>query len=93
MFIFLMLASPLFAGMSDIDLQVREIISEHLQVSWDDIHSMNFTASEETCLFTVAARAQDQYCKVCFQGDWKDNWADSVRCEPYMGSSNILTEE
>ena len=67
--------------MSDIDLEVREIISEHLQVDWDEIHSMNFTNSDEDCLFTVAARAQDQYCKVCFLGDWKDYWADSVRCE------------
>ncbi len=74
--------------MSDIDLQVREIISEHLQVNWDDIHSMTFTSNGDGCLFTIAARAQEQYCKVCFHGDFNDNWADSVHCEKYDSAPN-----
>jgi hypothetical protein len=74
---------PSYSGkMSDLDLMVREAISEHLDISWDEIHSIHFTEGAEGCLFVLGARAANQSCRVCFVGDISDHWPSEVSCQP-----------
>lgn len=75
------LSQSSFASMSDVDLQVRELISNHLQVGWDEVHSLDFVSKDSNCSFIVEASALKSYCQVCFKSDSKGHKADSFWCE------------
>jgi hypothetical protein len=69
------------AGMSDIDLEVREAISYELDENPDDIHSMRFVDNQPGCLFVVEAQVFNNSCKVCFEGTFESHYAAETICE------------
>lgn len=77
----LILSSSAHAGMSDIDLEVREAIAYELDENPNDIHSMRFVETEPGCFFVVEAKVYNNSCRVCMQKVFEDYVAGDVICE------------
>ena len=77
----LVLCVSAHAGMSDIDLEVREAIAYELDENPDDVHSLRFVETEPDCFFVVEAKVYNNSCRVCIHKVFEDYLAADAICE------------